>query len=237
MARRSIPGYVTSSIKRSLVLPVVLEPPGVYPYNQKGVQAPGANPHDTLQVQNRFQQPLAVIPTAPPMSPSPVPQQSQRPLLSSQNEVIDPQTRGELTNLLKNLGGQFLYLCRFCFDDAPQVFSVQNSSNPDICTGRKKATSGKAPTDASCTGCARGARIATGKYESDPMEFQPRHSSAGIATSLMGALLEPSAVLLIMRYSDTIVILCSLFKFSFKNSTDSLMMPEKLKPESKQNFF
>eukprot|EP00057_Strongylocentrotus_purpuratus_P033405 XP_791308.3 PREDICTED: helicase with zinc finger domain 2 [Strongylocentrotus purpuratus] len=115
-----------------------LQPPGAFPYNQKGAPAPGAFPHATLQVnQNGFQQPPAVIRTAPPMSPSPVPQQSQGSLLHPANKVIDPQTRGKLTNLIKNLGGQFLYLCRFCFDDAPQVLSVQNSSNPDICTGEK----------------------------------------------------------------------------------------------------
>eukprot|EP00057_Strongylocentrotus_purpuratus_P023335 XP_011677809.1 PREDICTED: uncharacterized protein LOC105444800 [Strongylocentrotus purpuratus] len=100
-------------------------------------QALGGNPHATLQVQKGSQQPPAVIRTAPPMSSSPVPHQSQRPLLPSANKVIDPQTRGKLTNLIKNLGGQFLYLCRFCFDDAPQVLSVQNSSNPDLCTGEK----------------------------------------------------------------------------------------------------
>ena len=50
------------------------QPPGAYPYNQKGAQAPGAFPHATLQVnQNGFQQPPAVIRTAPPMSPSSVP--------------------------------------------------------------------------------------------------------------------------------------------------------------------
>ena len=92
----------------------------------------------------------------------------------------------------------------------------------------ERATSGMALTDASCTGCVRGAGIATGRYGSDPMEFHLRHSSAGIAKSLMGVLLDPSAVLPIMRYPDTILVLFSLWKLSFKNSTNSLMMPEKL---------
>nr|XP_054758115.1 helicase with zinc finger domain 2-like [Lytechinus pictus] len=113
-------------------------PPGAYPSAQKGAQAPGAYPHATLLSQNGFQQPPAVIRTAPPLLPTPSPQPSQGPPPPLASRVLDPQVREKLTILIKNLGGQFLYLCRLCFDDAPQVLSVQNSSNPDICTGEKR---------------------------------------------------------------------------------------------------
>ena len=134
--------------------------------NQKVTQPPGAYPHNTTtNTQNGFPQPPAVVRTAPPLLPTPsqaptpllstpkqaptpllhTPKQAPTPLLSppAQSHVVSPAEnlgRSKILNLIRNVGGQFLFLCRFCFDGAPQVLSVQNSSNPGKCTGEDSHT-------------------------------------------------------------------------------------------------
>ncbi|XP_071490369.1 3'-5' exoribonuclease HELZ2-like [Diadema antillarum] len=127
----------------------LVQPPGAYPHHppKKPIgtqQPPGAYPHQRPQAPSSIlPEPPAVVRTLPPTR---VPQtvgpgpggdmgRAMPPGVGPGPLPVERIAHTKIVNLIKKLGGQFIFLCRHCFDGAPQILSVQNPQNPARCTG------------------------------------------------------------------------------------------------------